>query len=332
MSTTSPPVSEITTLSDQAISWVVKLNSGTATKLDIEQAQLWRTRSRSHQQAYLEAEQLWLDMGDALLLSASVQAQTTSVSTKIPRRNFKPVTRWLTPLAAAVLLFAVLNPYLGFSDRWLSDYHTTAGEQKTITRSDGSRVMLNTDSALSVQISSSGRQIRLLRGQAVFSVATDPKRPFEVTTDDAIVKALGTIFEVQEDQQGTRVSVQQHAVNIKPVATQSGINDKTITEGQQTRYSAKTGFSPITSIDIKETSAWQRGKLIVKNQPLSVVITELDRYYPGHIQLTDQQLANLRVTGVFPLNDPNAVLTMIEQTLPLKQTRITPWLTLISRL
>ncbi|NOU23825.1 MAG: FecR family protein [Methyloglobulus sp.] len=331
MTSPTQSVSEITALSDQAITWVILLHSGNATEQDRIKAQQWQERSHSHQKAYAEAEQLWLDMGDALLLSIPKQTRTQQIPIAGQTRKLLSV-RWLASLAAAVLLLAILNPYLGFSDYWLSDYHTAVGEQKNIVLSDGSRILLDTDTAISVQVGQFHRNIKLFRGQAVFTVTTDPQRPFEVTTDDAVVKALGTVFEVLEDNQGTQVIVEEHTVSIRPLT--EGGEEKTvrINEGQQTRYNAKTGFEPITDINIKQNAAWQRGKLIFKNQELSAVIAELNRYYKGHILLTDNKLATLRVTGVFPLNDPQAVLSMIEQTLPLKQTHITPWLTLINSL
>ncbi|MEQ1740436.1 MAG: FecR family protein [Methyloglobulus sp.] len=332
MTTPAQPVSEITALSDQAITWVILLHSGNATEQDRIKAQQWQERSHSHQKAYAEAEQLWLDMGDALLLPVSSQPICQPIPiTNQPRKQIPPA-RWLAPLAAAVLLLAILNPYLSFSDYWLSDYHTAVGEQKNIVLSDGSRILLDTDTAISVRVGQFHRNIKLLRGQAVFTVAADPNRPFEVTTDDAVVRALGTVFEVLEDNQGTQVTVEEHAVSIRPLTEKGGVNTVRINEGQQTRYNTKTGFEPITDINIKQNAAWQRGKLIFKNQELSDVIAELNRYYKGHILLTDNKLASLRVTGVFPLNDPQAVLSMIEQTLPLKQTHITPWLTLINSL
>jgi transmembrane sensor len=326
------PVSEITALSDQAITWVILLHSGNATEQDRMQSQQWQARSHSHQKAYIEAEQLWLDMGDALLITVPDQPNNQPISIANQPRKTNLTTRWFAPLAAAVLLLAILNPYLGFSDYWLSDYRTAVGEQKTIVLSDGSHILLNTDTAISVQVDPSHRNIKLLRGQAVFTVAADPNRPFEVTTNETVIKALGTVFEVLEDNQGTQVTVEEHAVSIRPLTEKGEVKTVRISEGQQTRYNTKTGFEPISDINIKQNAAWQRGKLIFKNQELSTVIAELNRYYQGHIQLTDNKLATLRVTGVFPLDDPNAVLSMIEQTLPLKQTRITPWLTLIGSL
>lgn len=317
-------VAEITALSDQAIAWVILRHSGTATLQDHTQAEEWRNRTPAHQQAYQEAEQLWLDMGYALQPAQHLNNHSPANVIAQPRRF-----HWASGLAAAMVLLILLNPFSHFSDYWLSDYTTAVGEQKRITLSDGSSVMLNTNTAISVAWSQTGRHIKLLRGQAQFTVAPDPQRPFEVATDDVVTKALGTVFEVQVEEQDTRVTVLEHAVGIKAPAEVDYNRNLRIETGQQARYSLKQGLESLTTIDSKQQTAWQRGKLIVKNQPLATVIADLNRYYQGKIMMTNDQLPKLRVTGVFPLDNPVAVLSMLEQSLPLKVTRITPWLALI---
>jgi transmembrane sensor len=315
-------VSNISALSDQAIDWVIRLHSGQASELDFAQAEQWRQRSDSHRKAFAEAEQLWREMGEVLLTSEHQQNHSTPVKT--------PKRRWSVGLAAVLALFATFLHVTDFSDRWLSDYYTAAGDQKTVVLADGSHVLLDTDTALTVAFDEMGRHITLQRGQALFTVAKDTSRPFEVTTGTAVVRALGTVFEVEDEHDGTRVAVTEHAVGIK------GLHDKDyaplarIYAGQQAGYSPETGLESPIKVDLQQISAWQRGKLIFKNQPLAQVIAELDRYYPGRMIIMNRKLKELRVTGVFPTNDPNGALKLIADILPVKITLITPWLTLLS--
>jgi len=318
------PVSEITALSDQAIAWVVRLQSGLATQQDVTLAKQWQNRSPSHRKAFAEAEQLWLEMGESLNLT---QTQFN------PHKPLKPsrirTYQWRGGLAAALVMFALIAPFSHFTDRWFSDYATVVGEQKTVTLADGSRVLLNTDTAISVAYTTTGRKITLQHGQAVFTVAADRNRPFEVATDTAVVKALGTVFEVREEPEDTRILVIEHAVNVKGLHEPTYQAASRISAGQQARYSRTHGLEGLVSVDSLQNTAWQRGKLIFKNQPLATVVAELDRYYQGKITIINRQLDTLRVTGVFPVNDPAATLAMIEQTLPIKITRVTPWLTFL---
>ncbi len=320
------PKTQLNALSDQAIDWVLRLKSGQATGADRQQAEEWRNRSPAHQNAYLEAEQLWQDMGLALQAKQNRQNPQQSAITSSPPNR---LSQWHYGLTAAMLLLAVALPFSQYPDRWLSDYSTTIGEQKNITLADGSRILLNTGTAIDIDFQPNGRRITLRHGQALFTVAADPKRPFEVATETALTKALGTVFEVKDEGQDTRVTVQEHAVGVK------GINDKDyapaarIEAGQQAVYNAGQGLGAITPVDITQNSAWQRGKLIFKNQPFQTVVAELDRYYPGRLLIVNNKLATLRVTGVFPANDTTATLGMIEHILPVKVTRVMPWLTLL---
>jgi transmembrane sensor len=320
-------ISEITSLSDQAIEWVILLHSGNATEADQRQAQHWQNRSPVHQKAYREAEQLWQEMGQALQPSEIKSPPASSPKQK------SSASQWLAAgWAVAIIICVLITPFSTFTDRWLSDYHTAVGEQKHITLSDGSRVILNTDTALAVEWNSSGRRIRLLRGQAQFTVARDPLRPFEVATDNAVIKALGTIFEVLDDEQNTRVTVLEHAVSIKAPQDKDYTGNTRIEAGQQARYSFSKGLETVVTVDLKKNSAWQRGKLIVKNQPLSIVVADLNRYNQGKFVMTNDKLSELHVSGAFPLDNPVAILAMLEQSLPLKIRHITPWLTLIQSL
>ncbi len=318
-------VTDITELSDQAIAWIIRLNSDKVTEQDRLLAAQWLNRSPSHHKAFAEAEQLMLDMGEVMGAVKPVHIEPQQINVKRARY----AGHWLRTLAVASILFVLTLPLTGLNDRWFSDYYTAVGEQKTVTLADGSQVTLNTDTALSVAFSASGRKLTLKHGQAVFHVAADRDRPFEVATDIALVKALGTVFEVSEQSQATRILVEEHAVSVKGLYDKDYADTARINAGQQGFFDQKSGLQSILAVDTNQSAAWQRGKLVFKNQPLKEVVAELDRYVHGRIAIVDAQLADLRVSGVFPINDPAATMTMIEQILPVKVTRITPWLTLL---
>lgn len=320
---TKSPVSTISALSDQAIDRVIRLHSGKASETDRAEARAWQNRSPSHRKAFAEAERLWLEMGNAMLMNTAPVAGLRQDATGTRRG------RYWTGLAAGLLLLASMLQFSGYGERWLSDVYTGVGEQKTVVLTDGSRIALNTDTAFSIAFSRTGRRIVLHRGQAVFTVAKDPVRPFEVATDTAVVKALGTVFEVLMDSRGTRVTVEEHAVGIKGPHEKDYPESSRIHAGQQARYSPEHGLGPVVAIDARQISPWRRGKLIFKNRPLAEVIAELDRYYPGRMLIVGESLESLRVTGVFPVGDPSAALDMIADILPVSITRITPWLTLL---
>lgn len=317
------PVSTIFALSDQAIDRVIRLHSGRASEADRAEARAWQNRSPSHRKAFAEAEQLWLEMGDAMLAKTSFAAGSRQIAA-----GTRHGRQW-AGLAAGLLVIASLIQFSGYGELWFSDYYTGVGEQKNVTLADGSQVVMNTDTAFSIAFDGAGRHVTLHRGQAVFTVAKDAARPFEVAAGTAVVKALGTVFEVLVDSRSTRVTVEEHAVGIKGLHEKNYPESGRIHAGQQARYSPEHGFEAPVAIDPKQISAWRRGKLIFKNRPLGEVVTELDRYYPGRMLIVNEGLETLRVTGVFPANDLEAALGMISDILPVETFRVTPWLILL---
>lgn len=320
---TKASVSEITALSDQAIDWVIRLHAGNADDGERRLAAEWCNRSAAHLRAFRDAERLWLEMGQVL-----PALENSADSPARPAAAKRGMVRASRLLAAAVLACAAVLPFAGLSDTWFSDYHTGVGEQQSVTLADGSVVFLNTDTALDVRYTDHSRQLTLKRGQALFRVAADARRPFEVKTDSAVVRALGTVFEVWQQDAATRITVSEHAVAVKGLADADYPADSRIAAGNQAVYSARTGLQA-GGIDAGQATSWQRGKLVFKNQRLAEVVAELDRYFPGAIVIADGKLRQLRVSGVFPLNDPDAALVMVEQILGIQVRRLTPWLAVL---
>lgn len=278
----------LTDLSDDAIDWQVLLHSGNASPADRVRYQRWRGLSAAHQAAAVEAEALWGDLG---------QTQAAADLAKPPRRR-----PWGAAIAASLL--AAMLGYGGWQQApvLLADYHTSTGERRTITLEDGSKVTLNSASALSVNFSDSRRVVSLKAGEALFEPVDDP-RPFVVDSGHDAVQGSGAVFSVR--RQGASSSV-------------------VVACGE-----ARLGEQRLTaSADAQAQTAWQRGKLIFNARPLREVIAELERYQHGRILISDKQLGALQVSGVFDLNDPEALLRTLEQRYALKVTYL-PWLAVL---
>ncbi|MGH8650772.1 MAG: FecR family protein [Gammaproteobacteria bacterium] len=95
------------------------------------------------------------------------------------------------------------------------------------------------------------------------------------------------------------------------------------------RWRPNRGLGAPEPINLPETSAWQRRKLFFKDRPLARVVAEIDRYRAGAILITDPELKDLRVSGIFPLDDPDGALEAVHKALDLDLTRISPWLVLL---
>ena len=276
-------------LSDAAIDWQVLLHSGSASAADRARYQRWRGLSAEHLLAAEEAEALWGDIGHT---EAAAQLPAA------PRRS----RRWGSAIAASLLL--ALVGYGGWQQApaLLADYHTSTGERRTVTLEDGSRVTLNSASALSVKYSAERRLVSLREGEALFEPAQDP-RPFVVEGGGEAVQGSDAVFSVRRLGNVPRVVVARGEARI----------------GEQ-----RLAASP----DAQAQTAWQRGKLIFNGRPLREVIAELERYQQGSILISNSQLGALPGSGVFDLNDPHDLLRTLEQRYDLKVTYL-PWLAVL---
>jgi transmembrane sensor len=327
MSDASPPQSA-SSLEDEALEWVVRLHTGHTSDRDRRACEAWQCLSPAHQVAFHKAEALWKEIGH---IGAGQRAPTHA--TRPARRQHH---RWwprLRPwsLVACLLLTAGWFLWAPLLDQYrlqTAHYRTGVGQQEQIVLQDGTRIILNTESALNVVYSPERREIHLLAGEAAFTVTADRERPFIVHSGDIITQALGTQFVVRRQPYSVTVTVSEHAVQVSTSPT-GHRKPLVLNEGQQASYSEERGWSPPHAIDANQLSAWQRGKLIVEGQALGSVIEELNRYRPGRILILNPALRSLNVTGVFDLTDPDAALRMIERTLHIHETSLSHYLVLL---
>lgn len=309
---------------EEAVIWQSRLreagpDSGERRKLRAE-FNAWLLADPLHRQAYAEMELLW-----GVLEEPVAQALTESSQIQKPR------PRWLPQLATAACLVLALLMGIGWQQdwatEWQSDYLTGVGEQKPFTLDDGSRIILNTQSAVSVDFSENQRRVKLLKGEAWFDVATDTDRPFVVDAGQGMVKVTGTQFNVKLEDTDARVSLDEGRVQLR--ATHSAPNDVvTLGPGQQARLT-KTGITTPETFDRTAVTAWQRGQFVFYNARLSEVVATLNRYRSGRILITDDRLNKLKVSGVFSTAKPDDALEVIANTLPVEQTRLTNYLVLL---
>ena len=325
----SPDTStDLQNLAEEALVWLVKLHSGRASEEDRRQCQAWQATSPSHHMAYQEAEGLWRDVGKLRSTGESIQA--TVPPPRFTERLWSRLNPW-TAVAACILLAAGVL-WIEHDLQWIrsamADYRTDVGEQRIVTLEDGSTLHLNTDTAVNVTFSANKRDLHLLKGEASFTVTRDPMRPFVVNSGAILTRALGTAFAISRHSGVITVTVMEHQVQLGFFSNNAG-QAPTVHEGEQVRYSSEEGFSPVRRIDLGKETAWQRGKVIFESQSLATVIEELNRYRQGRIAILNPALRALKVTGLFDVADPDAALRMIQHTIPIHHTNLTPYLVLL---
>lgn len=299
----------------QAAGWVARLQSSDATDQDRREFQLWLERDAAHQAAYDEFKSLWADLQ----------------AIPIPSNRLKKLRlsrRALVRNVALIGIIAALSASLyrmGFLDRMRADYYTAVGEVRSVTLADGSRVDLNTDTAIAVRYSENERRILLLRGEAFFEVARNPERPFVV--DDSILKAraVGTRYGVRAQSGGSSGDVQVEEGKVEV----TGGNDRVLLQAGQAASLTEYSRLAVTRIDVANETAWRGGKLVFSGQPLRDVLATLGRYRHGRIVALDSAAAEQRVSGVFDLNDTDQALRALEENLPVRVTRLTDLMVIV---
>ncbi len=215
-----------------------------------------------------------------------------------------------------------------------SQYRTAKGEQQTITLDDGSTVMLNTETRLSVRFSEHERFVELERGEARFTVTHDSQRPFQVEAGNGMVQDLGTQFIVKKMSHHVEIFVFEGIVEVglTDLHFREGMpSPRILKQGEQVRYTLDGHLSSIESIKDQSISAWTEGKLIFHAQPLNSVLKELARYIPGDIRLQDPTLADLPISGIFNLEDLESFPQALQEAFPVKATQINSHLVVLER-
>ena len=204
-----------------------------------------------------------------------------------------------------------------------ADYRTATGEIKPIVLSDGSQLVLNTASAVDVRYSAEKRLILLHSGEISLITGRDD-RPFWVESRQGAMRALGTHFLVRENDDQTQLTVLEHAVEAQ--LAQFPQEKRRVNAGEQISFSA-VAFGQQQAAG--NGDSWTRGVLSVSQWRLDQVLAELARYRHGRLDC-DPAIAGLRVSGSFPLKEPDRALLLLSQTLPIRLQSFTRyWLNVV---
>lgn len=328
MRTDQPPAM---TVEEQAAAWFARQRRGALSSNDQHNWALWLAASPGHQRAYDAVSRTWTGL-DALNGTPALAAL---------RQQARKRHRWGMPataigLAAGLLLAWFARPLLqprahlypqtaariaavDDAGGMRNDYRTAIGEERTITLADGSAITLDTDSAVRVSLRDNARLVRLVRGQAYFTVAKDPSRPFIVTAGDKKVMAVGTAFDVRLDDDAFSVTLREGRVRIEapvpsaspPGAPSPGARDgggairveaADLVPGTKLQARRQTGWRLVKADVLRELS-WLHRQVVFDSERLDSVIAEMNRYSTTKIILGDPALATLQVGGVFTVDN-----------------------------
>jgi transmembrane sensor len=288
---------------DQAIAWLVRVQSDAATDADRAALLRWLEDSEAHQDAFDEAELLAAELGD------SADEIRSALSAPAPRSRIAPARRpsglrWFIPLAlaAGVAGAAILGPMAWRAyDGVPMAYRTAPGETRTVSLADGTRVQLDAASSMTVRLGWRTRRVELGDAEASFDVAHDPHRPFVVDVGDQAVRVVGTEFNIRHYGPTVVITVRRGVVEV----SQPGLGPSPIARlgvGEELTHNQGSPRSSVAEVDPNAAFAWTQGRLICDHQPLAEIVAYLNRRYPIPIRLSDAA-ARRRFSGVLELGD-----------------------------
>lgn len=304
---------------EQASHWLMLQWGG---ELDGEQRQQfadWQAADPEHQRAWQRLERLQGTI-------AGVPAHTANaVLRELPDARRRQTLKLLGLLLVAGGSGHLIQSQLPWREA-MADLRSGTGERLQRTLADGSHLALNSDSAVNIRFSETERRIHLLRGELLLDSGQDPAhRPLIVETAAGEIQALGTRFSVYEIDGGSRVELYEGELELRPRNAPA----LRLQAGQQRWFSAeRTGA---TGQADRNAIAWNEGRLIAERMSLGQFLAELARHRPGVLRC-DPQIADLPLTGVFPLADTDRVLAALQQSLPVEVQSVTRyWVTVRPR-
>jgi transmembrane sensor len=215
-----------------------------------------------------------------------------------PRRGVWP------GLAASLVVLFFAWQGLRPLDALRSDVRTAEGEVREVALPDGSRAWLAGDTALALEFDGAGRELVLLRGEALFEVRPDASRPFVVHAGDTAATAVGTRYAVTRVRGDVLVQVEEGKVAV--AAGQAPA--VRVEAGRQIR--AIAGHVPAVTAPLEAGALeWRRGLLVFEDTPLADAVARLDAYIPGRVVLLGQSQA--RISAAIALADAPAALAAL---------------------
>jgi transmembrane sensor len=317
----------------EAAAWFTRQRVSPLTEADAAQFAAWLKADPVNTAAWSDFERLWGRVegvrDDPKILAIREEARRRTAR----RVGARYGRRFAAALAASALLGAAM--WWGLKERaivadgtptlarapviaaaapaQIREASTQIGERALLVLADGSKVTLNTDSAVRADYTGRERRLTLVRGEAFFDVAKNPTRPFIVIAGSRQVIAVGTAFNVRLQDQQVRVTLVEGSVRIIPTAIPSAIaipekqREPVVTlEAGSAFVTEADGTDRVERLDTARATSWRSGKLVFEGDRLADVVAEMNRYSREKLEIADPALQDRKVSGVFEPTEAQA--------------------------
>jgi len=298
---------------NEAAAWVLRRrDSDRWSEQDQAALDAWQAQSPQHMVAYLRLDAVWC-RADRLAALRGVASKPVQ-----PRGFFSPLIFGIAASfsVAAIITVAAANYLMQPRDRVFS---TPIGGHETINFADGSRIELNTDTAIRTRMTTDQRVVWLDRGEAYFQVKHDPAHPFIVMIGDHRVTDLGTKFLIRRDTGKLEVAVLQGRVKFDSPNTRTPLSPVMLLPGDVVTATVSTIFvtRETTHAAAKELS-WRRGVVVFDKTTLADAASEFNRYNHEKLVIADPAVASMTIDGTFPTNNVRLFARVVQDVLGLR--------------
>jgi transmembrane sensor len=305
----------------EALRWLAMMEQGPLPSPEQLRFQAWVAADIRHQGAFIRAQaaSLRLERLAALAGGRSI-LQLPPPRALLPPRNITR-RRMLIATAAAAGVAGMAAWFGGdrLEETWGGTLYTSnVGELKKVTLPDGSVLTMNTQTELRVHYTREHRDISLVRGEVMLTVAHDATRPFGVRAGKWTALAVGTEFAVRRlDEVTTDITVTAGVVQVSPSSRDITAAGRRLTADQKATVSAG-GTIQVTQVSATEIGAqlaWRSHLVVFSGVPLREALAEMNRYTRKHIEVNDSEVSQRRIVGVFSTVDSQTFITAMEATL-----------------
>jgi len=305
---------------EQAALWAARLDGSELSAADRRELNAWLAANPSHRTLLSNYCQFSADLEQQLPLLEGIKEQSAEARNIPETATLYPWLRWprlagvmLTAAAAVALVFWSSRP-----SEQTTSVATSVAHRQSLVLADGTKVELNAQTGILVEISRTERHVRLASGEAFFSVSKDAARPFVIETPAGSVRVTGTQFNVRtENSSALDVTVLEGTVQVRPGKTSAP--HSLVAGNELTSGPAGVEVRNLSAAELNNVLAWRQGQIVFDGTPLHEALARFARYHGRGITATPEA-ANLRVGGNFSLDDLDGFLNGLELVLPVKVT------------
>jgi len=291
---------------DQAIEWLVKLRFDSPGSRTEQQFHQWLASHPHNPLAWQRVSML----SDELAGLPKDLSRRTLDGSQQQRASRRSHLKLLALLAVGSSLGLAAREPLGLPEL-LADSSTATGERRQLLGSDGSRIQLNTASAIDLHYSGVQRRLELVRGEVSLESNADDNRPFLIETRVGPLLTLDGQLLLRENRQGLLLAVRRGEVTLFPASAAA----RQVLPGETLHVSANGSVQAVTPHS--DPWGWTDGVLSVQQMPLGDFVAELARYRPGLLRCATE-VANLKVSGTYQLADTGEILHLLSHSLPVR--------------